>query len=337
MKWNVTAESAVERFGRSCFHPFWMGGVGPMQLHTLRAKSFSRTVKPRPVSTRFRAAHLRLIIVVLLAALLLAACGGSDAPTSDAEEGPSAADTATPVTKPDPTDTPEPAPTDTPMPEPTDTPAPEAEATDTPEPEPEAAPAATAPPQEETAAESAASPGVGQTFVIVAEESEARYIIDEELLGRPKTVVGVTNAIAGELTVDPSNPAASSIGLIQIEAGTFATDSNRRDGAVRRFVLQTSQYQFITFTATEYVGLPDTAAIGEEIQFEVTGDLTVRDISRPVMFIVTMQIVSESELRGSAATIIVRDDYELRIPDVPSVANVGEEFIVEFDFVARAQ
>lgn len=308
-----------------------------MKLPTSRAKSFPTAVKPRLVSTKFGAAHLRLIIFVLFAALLLAACGGSDAPASEAEEAPAAADTATPVTEPDPTDTPEPVPTDTPMPEPTETPAPEPEATDTPEPEPEAAPAATAQPQEETAAESAASPGVGQTFVIVAEESEARYIIDEELLGRPKTVVGTTTAISGELTVDPANPAASFIGPIQIEAGTFATDSNRRDGAVRRFVLQTGQYQFITFTATEYVGLPDAAAIGDEIQFEVTGDLTVRDITRPAMFIVTMQVVSESELRGSAATIIVRDDYELRIPDVPSVANVGEEFIVEIDFVARAQ
>ena len=308
-----------------------------MKLHTSKVKSFPTAVKPRLVSTRFRVAHLRLIIYVLLAALLLAACGGSDAPASDAEDVPAAADTATPVTEPDPTDTPEPVLTDTPMPEPTDTPAPEPEVTDTPEPEPEAAPAATAPPQEETAAESAESPGVGQTFVIVAEESEARYIIDEELLGQPKTVVGTTNAISGELTVDPANPAASLIGPIQIEAGTFATDSNRRDGAVRRFVLQTSQYQFISFTATEYVGLPNAAAIGDEIQFEVTGDLTVRDITKPAMFIVTMQVVSESELRGSAATIIVRDDYELRIPEVPSVANVGEEFIVEFDFVARSQ
>lgn len=306
-----------------------------MRLHTSNAKLFPAAGKPGLVSTEFRAAHLKLIILVLLAALLLAACGGSDAPASDAEEAPAAADTATPVTEPDPTDTPEPVPTDTPMPEPTDTPAPEPEATDTPE--PEAAPAATAPPQEETAAESAESPGAGQTFVIVAEESEARYIIDEELLGQPKTVVGTTSAISGELTVDPANPAVSSIGPIRIEAGTFTTDSNRRDGAVRRFVLQTSQFQFITFTATEYVGLPDAAAIGDEIQFEVTGDLTVRTITKPAIFIVTMQVVSESELRGSAATIIVRDDYELRIPQVPSVANVGEEFIVEFDFVARAQ
>lgn len=302
-----------------------------MQLHTSRAKSFSITVKPRPVSARFRAAHLRLIIFVLLVALLLAACGGSDAPASEAEESPAAADTATPVPEPDPTDTPAPVPTDTPMPEPTDTPVPEP--TDTPEAEPEPAP--TAAPMEES--ESAEGPGMGQVFVIVAEESEARFSIDEELLGQPKTVVGVTNAISGEIKVDAANPAASVIGPIQIEAGTFVTDNDRRNGAIRRFILQSNRYQFITFSSTELSGMPDSVAVGDEVEFEVMGALTVREVTNPVLFIVTLRVISETELSGSAATILVVEDYELRIPDVPSVANVGEEFIVEFDFVARTQ
>lgn len=292
-----------------------------MKLHTSKAKSSPTAGKPCLVSTKPGAAHLKLIIFVLLAALLLAACGGLDAPASDAEEAPAAADTTTPVTEPDPTDTP--VPTDTPMPEPTDTP--EAE----PEPPPTAAP------MEES--ESAEAPGMGQTFVIVAEESEARFSIDEELFGQPKTVVGVTNAISGEIKVDAANPAASVIGPIQIEAGTFVTDNDRRNRAIRRFILQSNRYQYITFSSTELSGMPESVAVGGEIEFEVTGNLTVREVTNPVLFIVTLRVISESELWGSAATILVLDDFELTIPEVPSVANVGEEFIVEFDFVARAQ
>ena len=306
-----------------------------MKLHTSKAKSFATAASPSPDSPRRPVPHLSLIIFVLLAALLLAACGGADAPASDAEEAPAAADTATPVTEPEPTDTPEPVPTDTPMPEPTDTPEPEPEPTNTPE--PEAEPPPTSAPQEEAETESAEAPGMGQTFVIVAEESEARFIIDELLFGQPKTVIGITNAISGELTVDAANPAASLIGPIQVEAGTFVTDNDRRNGAIRRFILQSSQYQFITFSPTELSGMPDSVAVGDEIEFEITGDLTVREVTNPVLFIVTLQVISESEVRGSAATIVVRDDFELSIPQVPNVANVGEEFIVEFDFVARAQ
>ncbi len=306
-----------------------------MEQERPSAKSCPASAKMCPVSSKLSLPRLRLIILVLLAALLLAACGGSDAPASEAEEAPAAADTATPVPEPDPTDTPPPVPTDTPMPEPTDTPVPEPEPTNTPEPEPEPPP--TAAPQEESAAESAEMPGTGQTFVIVAEESEARFSIDELLFGQPKTVIGTTNAISGEITVDAANPAASVIGPIQIEAGTFVTDNDRRNGAIRRFILQSNQYQFVSFSSTELTGMPDSVAVGDDIEFEVTGDLTVRDVTNPVLFIVTLQVISETELRGSAATIVVRDDFDLTIPQVPNVANVGEEFIVEFDFVARAQ
>ncbi|MDE0141450.1 MAG: YceI family protein [Caldilineaceae bacterium] len=304
-----------------------------MEQEKFSAKSCPTATEYYPASSRPAIPRLRLIAIVLLTTLLLAACGGSDAPSSDQEDAPAAADTATPVPEPDPTDTPEPAPTDTPMPEPTDTPVPEPEPTDTPEAEPEPAP--TAAPMEES--ESAEGPGMGQVFVIVAEESEARFSIDEELLGQPKTVVGVTNAISGEIKVDAANPAASVIGPIQIEAGTFVTDNDQRNRAIRRFILQSNRHQYITFSSTELSGMPDSVAVGDEVEFEVTGDLTVREVTNPVLFIVTLRVISESELSGSAATILVVEDYELRIPDVPSVANVGEEFIVEFDFVARTQ
>ncbi|MDE0631962.1 MAG: YceI family protein [Caldilineaceae bacterium] len=302
-----------------------------MKLHTSKGKSFPTAVKPRPASANLGVSYLRLIIFLLLAAFLLAACGGSDAPASDAEEAPAAADTVTPAPEPDPTDTP--VPIATLLPDPTDTPAPEPEPTNTPEAEPEPPP--TAAPME--ASESAEAPGMGQTFVIAAEESEARFSIDEELFGQPKTVVGVTNAISGEIRVDAANPGASVIGPIQIEAGTFVTDNDRRNRAIRRFILQSNRYQYITFSSTELSGMPESVAVGDEIEFEVIGDLTVREVTNPVLFIVTLRVISESELWGSAATILVLDNFELTIPEVPSVANVGEEFIVEFDFVARAQ
>ena len=267
----------------------------------------------RLTTAKLSARPLLLITLALLAALLLAACGSSDAAPLDSETAPVAADTATAQPEP------EPQPTGTPVPE------------------PESAPAATPPPQEEAKAESEEMPSVSQTFVILAQESEARFIINEELFGQPKTVVGTTNALSGELTVDRANPSASVIGPIQIDAGTFVTDNNRRNGAIQRFILQSNRHRFITFNTTALSGLPDAAAIGDEIQFEITGDLTVRDITAPVLFTVTMQIVSESELRGSATTVAARDTFNLTIPQVPSVANVGEEFIVEFDFVARAE
>lgn len=248
--------------------------------------------------------RLRLVIYVLISMLFLVSCtvpGGSSQVTD------------VPVA------------TDTPQAEPTNTPV------------AETAPAPTVTPKEETDRAEASASTAAQTFVIVGEESEARFIIDELLFGAPKTVIGTTSELSGELTVNAANPSASEIGPIQVDANTFITDNDRRNGAIRRFILQTSRYKFITFTPTAISGMPDAVSIGDEVSFDVSGDLTIRDITNPVSFTVTLQIVSESELQGIATTVIAREAYALTIPQVPSVANVSEEVIVEFDFVARAE
>lgn len=249
-------------------------------------------------------AWLRLVIYVLISTLFLVSCtvpGGSSQVTD------------VPVA------------TDTPQAEPTNTPVAETD------------PAPTVTPKEETDRAEASASTTPQTFVIVGEESEARFIIDELLFGAPKTVIGTTSELSGELTVHAANPSASEIGPIQVDANTFITDNNRRNGAIQRFILQTSRYKFITFTPTAISGMPDAVSIGDELSFDVSGDLTIRDITNPVSFTVTLQVVSESELQGVATTVIAREAYALTIPQVPSVANVSEEVIVEFDFVARAE
>ena len=271
----------------------------------------AEAARRRPSAPFLPSPRLGIFLCLLSCLLLFAACDAPGAPAPEAETEPAPAATATPM--------------------------PASERTDTPVPEPETAPAATAVPQEETESESGELPAVGQTFVIAPQESEARFIIDEELFGQPKTVVGTTSALSGELTVVPANPSASEIGEIQIDADTFITDDNRRNGAIRRFILQSGRHRYITFNATALSGLPDEIAVGDAIQFEITGDLTVREITQPVLFSVTLQVVSESEIQGSASTVVALETFELTIPQVPSVANVGEEFIVEFDFVARAQ
>lgn len=248
--------------------------------------------------------RLRLVIYVLISMLFLVSCtvpGGSSQVTD------------VPVA------------TDTPQAEPTNTPVAETD------------PAPTVTPKEETDRAEASASTAAQTFVIVGEESEARFIIDELLFGAPKTVIGTTSELSGELTVNAANPSASEIGPIQVDANTFITDNDRRNGAIRRFILQTSRYKFITFTPTAISGMPDAVSIGDEVSFDVSGNLTIRDITNPVSFTVTLQIVSESELQGIATTVIAREAYALTIPQVPSVANVSEEVIVEFDFVARAE
>ncbi|HYN89054.1 MAG TPA: YceI family protein, partial [Ardenticatenaceae bacterium] len=190
----------------------------------------------------------------------------------------------------------------------------------------------TVPPAEPTPAAEAQEPII---FEIQQEGSQARYVIDEVLRGAPTTVVGSTNQVAGQIAVDPANRTAQ-VGTILINARTFATDESRRDNAVQNRILLTNQYEYITFAPTAIAGLPDSAGVGESYTFRVTGDLTIRDVTRPVTFDVTVTALSESQLEGSARAAIRYADWGISIPQVPFVASVADEVQLELDFVAGA-
>ena len=75
------------------------------------------------------------------------------------------------------------------------------------------------------------------TFQIVQAESEARFTLDELLKGSPKTVIGVTDQVAGEILVDFANPTGAQVGAININARTLTTDSDFRNKAIKNKIL----------------------------------------------------------------------------------------------------
>lgn len=189
---------------------------------------------------------------------------------------------------------------------------------------------ATAPAASDTTASSS------QIFEIVAAESEARFLIDEVLRGSPFTVVGATDQVAGQIAIDPADPASAQVGPILINARTLATDNDMRNRAIRNFILDTNAFEFVTFTPTALSGLPASVAVGTPFSFQMSGDLTVKDTTRPVTFEVTVTPLSATELSGTATTSVLYQDFNLAIPDSPMVDTVADEVRLELDFVARA-
>lgn len=189
----------------------------------------------------------------------------------------------------------------------------------------------------DSGAQPVASAGV-KTFQLAQEGTEARFYIDEVLMGQDKRVLGVTAQVEGQITLDPANPSSAQIGAIRINARDFSTDSERRNGAIQRFVLESNQdqYQYITFEPTAIQDLPATVTIGQAFSFTVVGNLTIRDITREETFQVSVTPNSETELVGLGSTTIIRDNYGLTIPSVPSVANVSAEVLLEIQFRATS-
>ena len=201
--------------------------------------------------------------------------------------------------------------------------------------EPTAAPAEATPAPEPTV-EAAAPTGTALVFTIDQSASQVRFQLDEELRGQPTTVVGTTDQVAGQLSVNLADLSQMQVGIIQINARTLATDNNFRNRAIQNEILNTGDFEFITFTPTGIEGLPASATVGEAISFSLVGDLTIRDITQPATFTVEATAVSETQIVGTATAVVNRTDFGLQIPSVPSVANVEEQVELYIDFTANA-
>lgn len=178
--------------------------------------------------------------------------------------------------------------------------------------------------------------GGASVFTIDSAASEVRFQLDEDLRGERKTVVGTTNQVAGQLSLNLADLSQTQVGVIQINARTLQTDNNFRNRAIQNEILDTGAFEFITFTPTGVEGLPAAAAVGEMVTFTLTGDLTIRDITLPATFTVEATVVSETQITGSATAVVNRVDYDLQIPSVPNVANVEEEVELYINFTANA-
>ena len=200
------------------------------------------------------------------------------------------------------------------------------------------APASDAAGSASTADSTANEAQVAQTFTIDQSASEARFYINEVLLGVPTEVKGVTSLISGTLTVAPADPTASQVGTISIDANDLRTDRNLRNRAIRRFILETGKEanRYITFTPTAISGLPAAAAPGDSFTFQVTGDLKIKGVVKPVTFDVELTADSAAQISGLAEATVKRSDFNLTIPSAPGVANVTDEVRLELTFTAKA-
>ena len=178
-----------------------------------------------------------------------------------------------------------------------------------------------------------------QTFKIIPEESEISYEVGEVFLNQDnafKIAIGITNEVNGEILVDRENPQNSSIEVITVDVSQFKSDNQRRDNAIRERFLQSAQYPIVEFTAQEIQGLPESYEPGEEITFQITGEVTIRDITKPVTFEVKM-VGNEDKITGEATTTILMSDFGFGPISIAGILNTEDEVNIKFVFEARPE
>lgn len=191
-----------------------------------------------------------------------------------------------------------------------------------------AAPAATAP------AVNAPASGSGKVYKIDPAQSEVHYEVGETFLqgNRFNLAIGRTKGVAGEILVDMTNPAQSQIGTLVINVSQFTSDEDRRDNFIRRTGLESSKYPNATFKPTAIEGLPATVKAGDTLNLKVTGDLTVKETTKPVTWDVKLT-VNADQISGQATVQIKMSDFGVGPLKLPILSTEDDVKLV-FDFVA---
>ena len=224
---------------------------------------------------------------------------------------------------------------------PSDAPAVEVPAGEAPASEPSAGDASAGAAEAEATAEPTVAANNPVTFALLADETEARFHINEVLTGQPTEVIGTTSAVTGgDISVDYANPSAATVSPITVDLSTLVTDNNFRNRAIQDAILQSSrsEYKDAVFTVTSLSGMPDQVTVGQPVTFQITGDMSLHGVTAPLTFDATVTPVSETRLEGTASTTIPYADFGisiLRLP--PQVASVEDTVILEIQFAAEAQ
>lgn len=169
-------------------------------------------------------------------------------------------------------------------------------------------------------------------LAVVPGKSQARYRVREQLanVALPSDAIGSTNAITGAIVGKTDGTIISSESKFVVDLSTLQSDRSQRDNFLKRNVLQTDKYPNAVFVPTKVEGLPLTLPPAGNIAFKLTGNLTIRDVTKPVTWDVTCQSQS-NQGTCHATTSFTFEDFNITQPRVPLVLSIQDHITLETD------
>jgi polyisoprenoid-binding protein YceI len=172
-------------------------------------------------------------------------------------------------------------------------------------------------------------------YAVVAEESEVRYRVREQLVGLnfPNDAVGATSVVEGGVAFDAQGRFLRD-SRFTVDLRALRSDEARRDNYLRRNTLETERYPTVTFVPTEARRLPFPLPQTGSVPFELVGDLTVKEVTRRITWEATASF-DGSRVSLRARTAFRFGDFGLPVPRVSVVLSVEDDIKLEADLVLR--
>lgn len=175
-------------------------------------------------------------------------------------------------------------------------------------------------------------------LVLVPEQSEARYRVREQLAGvsLPTDAVGATKSFTGTIVGKTDGTILSDQSKFQVDLRTLKSDQSMRDNFLTRNTLETDRYPYAIFVPTSAPGLPLTLPQSGEIAFQLIGNLTIRDVTKPVTWDVKGKVAGNTAT-GTGTTTFTFEYFNLTQPHVGRVLSIVDNITLELDLTLQRQ
>lgn len=174
-----------------------------------------------------------------------------------------------------------------------------------------------------------------RVFTIVPAQTTASYEVQETFLQQnlPYTAIGTTSDVSGQVSIDLSGQPTGEVTEIVVDLRTLKSDSDRRDNAIRERWLESNTYPEARFVSTGIEGAPATYTDGETVSFKLVGDMTIRNVTKPLTFDVQATLQGNT-LTGTATTAFLMTDFGFEPPTIAGAISVEEGVKLKIDFTA---
>jgi polyisoprenoid-binding protein YceI len=183
--------------------------------------------------------------------------------------------------------------------------------------------------------ENPASKNKGITIEL-QDQSSARYIVVEQFANESlsSSAIGKTSAVTGTIQLDNKGEIVAAGSRVIVDLTTLTSDKGRRDNYLRtRLDLGSQQYPSATLVIKEIQGLPWPLPSTGKITFQLTGDLTIREITRQLTWDVAAQI-DQSSVTGEASAHFTFDTFDIEKPKLLFILSIEDQIDVVVDFTA---
>jgi polyisoprenoid-binding protein YceI len=173
---------------------------------------------------------------------------------------------------------------------------------------------------------------VGGPYQIVAAESHAQYSVHEKFLDKnlPNVAVGKTTALQGALVLADGKLQPSTV---TVDVSTLKSDSDKRDGRVKKQALETDKFPTAEFTITGVDGV-QAFPEGQEVSLKLAGKLKIHGVEKPWTWD-AKGLMQGGTFKLTATTSFKMSEFGITPPNIINLIAVDDSAQLDVAIVAK--